>query len=201
MPEKLVEVLSSNDLESAVRIIYGQYEIRLRSYFRTCLHDHADIDDAIINTVMVVFKKNPFAAKVGAASWEASCKGFELFLFGIAKNICNEFNRRRQRWKKIQELVPRRVPTEVLSKEENENWLEVVDHLVQCIMNLDDVNQEIIFAKYYDGLKILVIAKRFNLTEAAICMRLKRAKEAIAKCLRSWLKQNGFDEKAWPWNG
>ena len=104
---------------------------------------------------------------------------FSSWLYRIANNQVNEYFRKR---KKIHEVPVDEGRIQDLGKEANINSymsIEQQEKLIQMINELEQVQQDLIELRFFEGMSFKEIAAIYNITEATAKMRTYRILERI----------------------
>lgn len=107
---------------------------------------------------------------------------FSTWLYSITMNHCIEYMKKKNLYEKVEIEQAMILPEEDRSK--NESLHGFIDNTLK---KLSPQEKELLELKYHQGLSIKELQGRFNLSESAIKMRLKRTKSKIAKSYNSYL--------------
>lgn len=112
--------------------------------------------------------------KLGTFRHEAR---FSTWLMSITVNYClDHFRAKRKQIVTPQDLLPM---AEYISNGDTDA-VEFINYRLQlAISRLEDMERTLLLQKYQEGQSIRLLATQYDLTESAVKMRLKRAKERL----------------------
>ena len=154
-----------------------QYEKDLLRICCIYLRNRAAAEDAVQDTFLKAFKSmDSFRGESSEKTW----------LIRIALNCCRDY--RRSAWYRY---IDFRVSVDQLPVLRSDPPSDEHIALTTAIMKLKPKYMEVVLLYFYEGYPIREIAKMLKLTEAAVSVRLRKAKQK----LRSELEGGEDDEK------
>lgn len=152
----------------------------VRSLARGLLRDEALVDDVVQETLLRALEKGP-RKREALAAW----------LRTVTRNIAFKSYRgtARRRAREEEAARPERLPAtfDLVAKG------ETLERLTVAVMELPEAAREIILLRYYEGLGNAEIARRLELGQGAVRMRIHRAQ----KMLTESLDRTGGDRGIW----
>ena len=154
-----------------------QYEKELLRICCIYLRDRTAAEDAVQETFLKAYRNlDSFRGESSEKTW----------LIRIALNCCRDY--RRSAWYRY---IDPRVPVDQLPVRASEAPSDEHIALTMAVMRLKPKYLEAVLLYFYEGYPIREIAGMLNLTEAAVSVRLRKAKRE----LRKELEGGGDDEK------
>ena len=152
--------------------LYGNRLMRMCFLY---LRDYALAEDAVQETYLRAYRNyDAFQHDSSVSTW----------LTRIAINVCH--NIRRTHWFRLRNLPSLEdVPLAVEPCEPQD------DAVLMNVMALPPKYREVILLHYYQGFKISEIAEILSMSESAVGVRLKRARDRLRPQLERWY----FDEE------
>ncbi len=173
--EDLVSLVVSTQNEYAISLLYSRYSQKIFSRSLSFVKDREIAEDLTHDIFMKIL--------MSLASFKGKSK-FSTWIYSITYNYCVDFLRKRQKVR-FQQSEFQKETDKYVSDEEIADARELQEIKVERLMTiLEDINPEekmILMMKYRDGLSIKQIQTIFDLSESAVKMRLKRAKEKVKK--------------------
>jgi len=114
---------------------------------------------------------------------------FSTWLYSITMNHCIEYMKKKNQYKKVEIEQAMLLPEE--DRSENEFLQKFID---TTIKNLSPQEKKLLELKYHQGLSIKELQEKLDLSASAIKMRLKRARNKVAKSYNLYLSQIAFYE-------
>jgi len=158
----------------------------VRLFLARFVHCPQRVDDLAQETFVTAFKQlHRFEGRSKPSTW----------LVGIARNKALQFMRLEQRRKnKIRSFV-NSLPGFRQLQESNSDLLEDesmerIEALKDCLSQLPSHSFELIEQFYFGGVSAVTIAAESNAKESSIRMKLKRIRHVLQKCIRLKLKTN-----------
>lgn len=156
-----------NGETQALEQLIHMYEIKLYKTARTILDCDDDIDEAVQQTIILVYKN------INQLKNE---KSFGAWMFKILVNKCKDiWNQNSNRNNKILDLDE----NQDIPSIEKEDYSFVND----ALNKLTDEYKEVTILYYYDGFSVKEISKILNLPQGTIKSRLSRARKKLEKII------------------
>lgn len=163
----IVKRAKNGEVQALEQLIH-MYEVKLYKTARTILDCEDDINEAIQQTIILVYKN------IGQLRNE---KSFGAWMFKILVNKCKDiWNQNSNRNKKILDLNDNQdIPS-----------IETEDYsfVNEALNKLTDEYKEVTILYYYDGLSVKEISKILNLPQGTIKSRLARARKKLEILIR-----------------
>ena len=158
---------AKNGETQALEQLIHMYEIKLYKTARTILDCEDDINEAIQQTIILVYKN------INQLKNE---KSFGAWMFKILVNKCKDiWNQNSNRNNKILDLDE----IQDIPSTEKEDYSFVND----ALNKLTDEYKEVTILYYYDGFSVKEISKILNLPQGTIKSRLSRARKKLEKII------------------
>lgn len=158
---------AKNGETQALEQLIHMYEIKLYKTARTILDCEDDINEAIQQTIILVYKN------INQLKNE---KSFGAWMFKILVNKCKDiWNQNSNRNNKILDLDE----NQDIPSTEKEDYSFVND----ALNKLTDEYKEVTILYYYDGFSVKEISKILNLPQGTIKSRLSRARKKLEKII------------------
>lgn len=156
-----------NGETQALEQLIHMYEIKLYKTARTILDCDDDINEAVQQTIILVYKN------INQLKNE---KSFGAWMFKILVNKCKDiWNQNSNRNNKILDLDE----NQDIPSIEKEDYSFVND----ALNKLTDEYKEVTILYYYDGFSVKEISKILNLPQGTIKSRLSRARKKLEKII------------------
>jgi len=163
----IVKKAKNGDTKALEQLIH-MYEVKLYKTARTILECEDDINEAIQQTIILIYKN------IGQLKNE---KSFGSWVFKILVNKCKDiWNQNSNRNKKLLDLNE----NQDIPNIEKEDYSFVNEALSQ----LDENHKEVTILYYYDGFSVKEISKILNIPQGTIKSRLSRARKKLEKLIR-----------------
>lgn len=179
--EDLIEQIVATGKDVLVEVLYERYVDRI---YRRCLafvKDNAIAEDLTHDIFIKVY--------LNLSSFQRKSK-FSTWVYSIIYNFCVDYMRRHQKG----QVVEMEMENVSFSNKDIENTDDLnhiaVEHLSPLLDQLKPDDRLILLMKYRDDLSIKFIQETFNISESAVKMRLKRAKEKIKLLYEQLYAQN-----------
>lgn len=170
---RLIELAKAVDREAFAHAL-GPYLPMLYAYSRSICADHHVAEDVVQQTALIAYRKlNYLFPEVDFATW----------LKGIARREALSERRKSARHRSVVEELIESVyddPTEEAVGPEREA-------LGECLKKLKGQSAEIVGAHYFDGQRLVEIARVRKLNCNTVRTVLHRARLALEECVRSKL--------------
>jgi len=170
--EELIERYKKGE-KDVIGILYKKY---FNIVFYKCLSfvkDESEANDLTQDILLKAIENlHTFRGTALLSTW----------LYSITVNHCIEYMKKKNQYKKVEIEQAMILPEEDRSK--NDSLQGFIDNTLK---NLSPQEKELLELKYRQGLSIKELQGRFNLSESAIKMRLKRAKSKVAKSYNRYL--------------
>ena len=162
----IVKRAKNGEIQALEQLIH-MYEVKLYKTAKTILDCEDDINDAIQQTIILVYKN------IGQLKDE---KRFSSWMFRILVNKCRDiWNQNTNRNKKMIDLDENQdIPS--LEKED-------FSFVNEALNKLNEEYKEVTILYYYDGFSVKEISKILNLPEGTIKSRLSRARKKLEKII------------------
>lgn len=179
-PAKVMELLDkvAQGDASAVETLYRSFSRPLYAFVRMRIDDDATTQALVDDTFMVVFKAP------GRFSQQSS---FKTWLFGIAKNLCNDWIRKQTRQPSslpIDEADPLSMHDESMPAFDRVAEKEIREIIRRCLSRLPDTQRDAVYWVFYEEDSLGQIAQRMNCPEGTIKSRLFHARGNLARCVK-----------------
>lgn len=139
---------------------------------KTCylyLHDAALAEDAVQETFIKAYR--------GMEHFHGECAD-RTWLTRIAINTCRDMLRDSWFQRIDRKVTPEELP-ERAAPDHTENILLAVE-----VMNLPQKLREVVILYYYQNMEAIEIANVLHISQPAVSMRLKRAREKLRACIK-----------------
>lgn len=167
--EELVRLYVDNQSNRYFELLYSRYSDKV---YRKCLmftKDPVKAED---------FTHDIFLRLIMRLSSFKEQSRFSTWLFSITYNYCTD----QLRMSRKKGLVPMEDEMDVADENHDEDLMEMEAHRLKTALGyLTMEEQSLLLLKYQDEVSIKEIADIHNLSESAVKMRLKRAKEKLKK--------------------
>lgn len=169
-----------NRIDEFLRL-FMTHELRLRAYAMSLIPNHADAEDVLQESNLLLWKKfDQFVPGTSFMSWA----GRVVYLEAQQK-------RRRQRRDKLKfgddffDAVSREATSEAMMAELRDRERALGD----CVAKLRPEHRQILQARYDDGASIERIAALFDRSSEAIYNALSRIRKAVGDCVSQAVKR------------
>ncbi len=163
----IVKKAKNGEIQALEQLIH-MYEIKLYKTARTILDCEDDINEAVQQTIILVYKN------INQLKNE---KCFGAWMFKILVNKCKDiWNRNNNRDKRMVDLDE----NQDIPSIEKEDYSFVNDALNQ----LNEEYKEVTILYYYDGFSVKEISKILNLPQGTVKSRLSRARKKLEKIIK-----------------
>ncbi len=173
--EQLVRLVVDKQNQYAISLLYDRYSHKIFSRSLSFVKDREIAEDLTHDIFMKIL--------ISLSSFKFKSK-FSTWIYSITYNYCVDYLRKRQKIR-FQHSEFQKETDAYISDEEVADARELQKIKVERLMTImEDINPEekmILMMKYRDGLSIKQIQEIFDLSESAVKMRLKRAKEKVKK--------------------
>lgn len=172
---------------SAFEVIYDRYAQKI---FRKCLSfakDQSIAEDLTHDIMMSIFTKlSTFSGKAKFSTW----------VYAVTYNYCVDYTRKKT---KLNEASDRYLNDLSLQSDNFDDYElkiseEKIDQLRIVLDKITPSDKAILLMKYQDDISIKEIAYSLQISESAVKMRLKRAKEKVLSEFDLIEKNNIVDE-------
>jgi RNA polymerase sigma-70 factor (ECF subfamily) len=204
-----VQVIVDDEAQIIASVLHGEiglFHDLIRPHERTVyvmilsvLHNEADAEDAVQETFLKAFRNlSKFRCKSKFSTWLISIALNEARSRLRAKNVRGEGTLHAAQ-DGIGLLSPallrdwREVPSEVLERKEVRGMLQ------EAVMGLPDIYREIFLLRDVEELSVQESATTLGISEAAVKVRLHRARMMLQKQLAPKLKQTNPKRRWFPW--
>ncbi|WP_460944207.1 RNA polymerase sigma factor [Spirosoma daeguense] len=166
--EQMIRQYLSSQPDECFKVIYNRY---VKKVYRRCLSmtkDSAKAQDFTHDIFLKVFDKlDRFQERSAFSTW----------LYSIAYNYCSDQLRQAKRFQlsTMDENLPY-ASTETDESQVHEESIQLVNRLM---LSLSDREQALLRLKYEEGVSIEELALKYEVSESAIKMRLKRARQKV----------------------
>jgi RNA polymerase sigma-70 factor (ECF subfamily) len=162
--------------------LYAQHEAALHVFVRALLPGRADADEALQETIVVLWEK--------FAEFDPA-RDFKKWAFGIARNKALAVLRDRARDRHIfdDELVSRLADEAAASEPRHLGQREALD---ACLKKLPDAQRDLVLAAYTKGTRMDELAAQRGQTPMALYKLLQRIRQALLECVRRTLAAGDF---------
>ena len=162
----IVKKAKNGEIQALEQLIH-MYETKLYKTAKSILDCEDDINDAIQQTIILVYKN------IGQLKDE---KRFSSWMFRILVNKCRDiWNQNTNRNKKMIDLDENQdIPS--LEKED-------FSFVNEALNKLNEEYKEVTILYYYDGFSVKEISKILNLPQGTIKSRLSRARKKLEKII------------------
>jgi RNA polymerase sigma-70 factor (ECF subfamily) len=178
----LIEMTRDGD-DNAYCELVRRYQARLRGFAARYLNDPHDVDD-IVQEAFVDAYNNLDRFRIESDFWP--------WLRTICKNRTLNFLRSR----KVRRNINLRIVDEALEfylaedDSPDENNIERIQALRECIGTLKESQQELIRDRYYDRANVKDLAAAMSQSAAGLSMKLYRIRSILKKCVQRRLQTN-----------
>lgn len=162
----IVKRAKNGEIQALEQLIH-MYEIKLYKTARTILDCEDDINEAVQQTIILVYKN------IGQLKNE---KSFGPWMFKILVNKCKDiWNQNSNRNKKLLDLNESQDIPDI----EREDY----SFVNEALNKLPEEYKEVTILYYYDGFSVKDISKILNLPQGTIKSRLSRARKKLEKII------------------
>jgi RNA polymerase sigma factor (sigma-70 family) len=168
--EELIRIYVKNQQPACFELLYTRY---VNKVYRRCLsltRDTARAED---------YTHDIFIRVMGNLSRFKEESTFSTWLYSISYNYCMDQIRRASRNATVSLTSDADYDLPDLS--ENEGLEERLAYLARILQTVPAAETRFLRLKYEDGVDIKEIARRFNLKDSAVKMRLKRTRDKIRR--------------------
>lgn len=173
--EQLVDLVVRTQNQYAISLLYDRYSHKIFSRSLSFVKDREIAEDLTHDIFMKIL--------MSLASFKGKSK-FSTWIYSITYNYCVDYLRKRQKIR-FQHSEFQKENDSYVSEEEVADARDLqtikVDRLLTILEEINPEEKMILMMKYRDGLSIKQIQTIFDLSESAVKMRLKRAKEKVKK--------------------
>jgi len=172
-------MLETQEDKDKMAVLYEMYREYLLNVARKVLHNDSDAEDALHQAFLRI--ANNFT-NIGDVSSHQTRNYLVIIVTGIALNVQNK--RRREGELFFEDIG------------EAEDDLVIEDQVLKyetlwdAVEQLQPMQEEILYLRYFEGLSVKEVAKRMNLSESATKKRLERARHALRKVLSEEQEEN-----------
>lgn len=173
--EQLVRLVVDKQNDYAISLLYDRYSHKIFSRSLSFVKDREIAEDLTHDIFMKIL--------LSLSSFKFKSK-FSTWIYSITYNYCVDYLRKRQKVR-FQHSEYQKETDIYISDEEIADTRELqkikVERLMTILEGINSDEKMILMMKYRDGLSIKQIQDIFELSESAVKMRLKRAKEKVKK--------------------
>lgn len=173
--EKLVQIVVNSQNEKAISHLYDRYSTKIFSRCISFVKDREIAEDLTHDVFMKIL--------LSLASFKGNSK-FSTWVYSITYNYCIDYLRKRKKIR-LQQNDYENSGAADTAFDDIENLAELqemkVTRLIEILEQVNTDEKMILMMKYRDGLSIKHIQRIFDLSESAVKMRLKRAKDKVKK--------------------
>lgn len=167
--EVIAAILCNRD-GSMIDVLYNRYADKV---YRKCLSfvkDEASAEDLAHDVfIKILLNLSSFSGKSKFSSW----------VYSVTYNFCIDHLRRKQRYR-MEFLDESPSTTNIADVDSIEDLSHIKSDRLKLLMEKIKAEEKmILLMKYADGMSIKEIQETLNISESAVKMRLKRAKEKI----------------------
>jgi RNA polymerase sigma-70 factor (ECF subfamily) len=170
-------VLTTAGTAELFRDLYQQYLPRVYQYVNYRVGDRSEVEELTSK----IFEKA--LSKFG--SYDSRKASFSTWIFSIARNTVIDCYRERSRKNKLAQEIEKNPVTPSTSLEEAIDRLEEINKLRQCLLKLNQVEQELISLKYSGDMTNREIAKITGHSESNVgtilCRAIRKLREEFAR--------------------
>ncbi len=149
--------------------LYNRYAGKVFGKCVSLLRSEFDATDATQEIFMKILLK--------MSTFTGSSK-FSTWIYSITYNYCIDVIRKKKKNQVIVSKPPEELPEKKGEEISDAELLEVkVSQLKIVLDNMNSSDKVILLMKYQDGMSIIEIAEMMRLSESAVKMRIKRAKQ------------------------
>ena len=156
-------------------LLYDKYAPKVYQKCISMLKNEEDAKDLVHDILVKAF------VKIGTFRGDAS---FSTWIYHISYNACIDFLKKQQRKQKqiTKEPVPNQAKDNIADETEDVETKEMkLERLEEVFQLLEPAEKTLLLMKYQDSWKISQIAEVIGISEGAVKMRLKRAREKLKK--------------------
>lgn len=171
-------LVDSGSLVDEFGSLYEEYLPKIYQYACYRITDRETAEDLtsdIFNKVLDAFK-----------SYNSEKASFSTWLFAIARNTIIDYYRKRAKESKVQREVESVTSLQSVSPEEEVSKSEEINKLHECILKLNNNEQELISLKFSGGMTNREIARITNLSESNVGTILCRAIRKLRDEFSGW---------------
>ena len=152
----------------ALEELIHMYEIKMYKTAKTILNCEDDINEAIQQTIILVYKKiNQLKNDKSFGTW------IMKILVNQCKKIWNQNNKRDEKHIELEDNIK-------LTKKKKEDY----SFVNKAMEKLSDEYKEVTILYYYDEFSIKEISKILNIPKGTVKSRLARARQTLSKLLK-----------------
>jgi len=167
---ELIDSILETQNEKCVEMLYDRYSNKI---YRKCLTFVKETNLAEDLTHDIFIKSLLNLSKFNKRSQ------FSTWLYSITYNYCIDYLRKSKKQNYISYNIEDKIAQDV-AYEETDDLLNIETSRMFKLLDMIRADEKLILiTKYQDGLSIKEIAKMLEITESAVKMRLKRAKEKM----------------------
>ncbi len=164
----LIEEIAKGN-EKALKKLIDLYKDRVFAYTYSLLQNYEDSEEATAETFFQIWKSaKRFKGNSKVSTW----------IFGVARNVCMNFIRKRKRHPLTYEINERDAVYEDVELDED------VEILRKAIEELPPLHREVIHLAFYEDLPYSEIAKILNIPENTVKTRVFHAKKKLKEIVR-----------------
>jgi RNA polymerase sigma factor (sigma-70 family) len=168
--EELIRIYVKTQQSACFELLYTRY---VQKVYRRCLsltRDTAKAED---------FTHDIFIRVMGNLSRFKEQSTFSTWLYSISYNYCVDQIRQANRTATV--ALTDEAEYDLPDLSDNEGLEERLDYLARILKDVPTIETDFLRLKYEDGVDIKEIARRFNLKDSAVKMRLKRTRDKIRR--------------------
>ena len=170
-----LRALSLGDPETLYEAVWNDYSKRIYYFVRRNFgFSKAETEDALQEIFLKIFRS------LQDYDFDYS---FNTWVYAIARNHCINLRRndRNRDWSTLEEesLTGGQTPMDIALERERDADLE------RALANLDEGSRQIVYLRYYEGMKIGEIARTMEMPEGTVKYELHRCKEVLKKKLEA----------------
>ncbi|MFK7787922.1 MAG: RNA polymerase sigma factor [Phycisphaeraceae bacterium] len=166
---------------SKLTLLWGQAQPTVTAYIRASLRDHHDSEDVTQATVQYLVEHfDDYDPTTPFAAWA----------IGIARyRILECIHQRKRSARVLSDEVIQMLPDAFVAIEDK--VLPQQDALEQCIQKLPPRSKQVLYRKYYEGVRHEEIATALNIAPNSVTVMLRRIRQTLARCIESRMATKG----------
>lgn len=169
--EEVVDAIRQQNDSAMVNVLYSRYADKVYRKCYSFVKDEAAAEDLAHDVfIKVLLNLNSFSGRSKFSSW----------LYSVTYNFCIDYLRRKQRYHIESIDNDNSAPVNIADIDTVEDLNHIKsDRLKLLLEKVKTEEKMILLMKYADSMSIKEIQEALNLSESAVKMRIKRAKEKI----------------------
>lgn len=166
---------------SKLTLLWGQAQPTVTAYIRASLRDHHDSEDVTQATVQYLVEHfDDYDPSTPFAAWA----------IGIARyRVLECIHQRKRSARVLSDEVIQMLPAAFVAVEDK--VLPQQDALEQCIEKLSERSKNVLYRKYYEGVRHEEIATALDIAPNSVTVMLRRIRQTLSQCIQSRMAKEG----------